>query len=111
MLSSVTLNGSSWWGTLQEEPIFLVTNIANPDATCRDYRQRYRIETFFSDPKSSGFHIPKSHLADPARLSRLLIAACLADLWMITQDLRVIATILLSFYLYTLVFMYRREKT
>ncbi|MBK8418299.1 hypothetical protein [Candidatus Villigracilis saccharophilus] len=35
------------------------------------------------------FH--KSHLADPTRLSRLLIAACLAYIWMITQGFFVIA--------------------
>jgi hypothetical protein len=32
----------------------------------------------FADQKSRGFHIHKSHIADPQRLSRLLIAACLA---------------------------------
>src|SRR5215813_5163393 len=37
----------------------------------------------FSDQKSRGFHIHKSHISDPQRLSRLLIAACLAYLWMI----------------------------
>ena len=58
---------------------------------CRYYRRRFRIETFFSHQKSRGFHIHKSHLADPARLSRLLIAACLAYIWMVTQGLRVIA--------------------
>ena len=40
-------------------------------------------ETFFSDQKSRGFHLHKSHLADPQRLSRLLIAACLASIWII----------------------------
>lgn len=89
--SAVTLNIISWWGTRYEEPIFLVTNIDNPYAACRYYRRRFRIETFFSDQKSRGFHIHKSHLADPARLSRLLIAACLAYIWMITQGLQVIA--------------------
>jgi hypothetical protein len=33
--------------------------------------------------KSRGFQIHKSHLSDPRRLSRLLIAACLAYLWII----------------------------
>jgi hypothetical protein len=33
-------------------------------------------EIFFSDQKSRGFHIPKSHISDPQRLSRLLIVAC-----------------------------------
>jgi hypothetical protein len=42
------------------------------------YGQRYDLETFFSDQKSRGFHLHKSHLDDPARLARLMIAACLA---------------------------------
>jgi len=88
---TVTLNVISWWASRYEEPIFLVTNIDNPYDVCRYYRRRFRIETFFSDQKSRGFYIHKSHLADPARLSRLLIAACLAYIWMLTQGLRVIA--------------------
>ena len=37
----------------------------------------------FSDQKSRGFNIQKSHLTDPQRLSRLLIAACFAYIWVI----------------------------
>ena len=48
-----------------------------------DYRKRFGIETFFSDQKSCGFHLHKSHLSEPERLSRLLIAACLAYIWII----------------------------
>jgi len=40
------------------------------------YAKRFRIETFFADQKSRGFHLHKSHVADPLRLSRLLMAAC-----------------------------------
>ena len=47
------------------------------------YRQRAHIETFFADQKSRGFHIHKSHLSDPQRLARLLIASCLAYLWLV----------------------------
>ena len=47
------------------------------------YRKRAHIETFFSDQKSRGFHLHKSHLREPARLTRLLIAACLAYLWVV----------------------------
>jgi len=43
----------------------------------------HTIETFFSDQKSRGFHIDKSHLSDPKRLCRLLIASCLAYLWIV----------------------------
>ena len=88
---TLTLNAIGWWAGRYEEPIFLVTNIENVYQACRYYRRRFRIETFFSDQKSRGFHIHKSHLADPTRLSRLLIAACLAYIWMIAQGLQVIA--------------------
>src|SRR2546430_11909093 len=47
------------------------------------YKKRFRIETFFSDQKSRGFNIHKSHLTDPQRLSRLLIASCLAYIWLV----------------------------
>ena len=47
------------------------------------YKKRFRIETFFSDQKSRGFNIQKSHLTDPQRLSRLLIASCLAYIWLV----------------------------
>ena len=90
--AAVSLNLVGWWGSRYERPIFLVTNLTNAYQACRYYRRRYRIETFFSDQKSRGFHIHKSHLADPIRLSHLLVAACLAYLWMICQGLWVIAT-------------------
>ena len=90
--AEVVLNVISWWANRYEEPIFLVTNIHNAYQACRYYRRRFRIETFFSDQKSRGFNIHKSHLSDPARLSRMLIAACLAYIWMICQGLQVIAS-------------------
>jgi len=53
------------------------------EEACRYYQKRFRIETFFSDQKSRGFYIHQSHRADPQRLSRLFIAACLAYIWMV----------------------------
>lgn len=73
----------AWWETGYQEPIFLVTNLDLPDAACYWYKKRFRIETFFSDEKSRGFYLHKSHLADPDRLSTLLIAACLAYWWIV----------------------------
>jgi hypothetical protein len=89
--ATVTLHVIGWWGSDYADPIFLITNLENAYEACPYYRRRFRIETFFSDQKSRGFHIHKSHLADPARLSRLLVAACLAYIWMIMQGIRVIA--------------------
>ena len=71
------------WATGYAEPLYLVSNMDTAEEACRYYQKRFRIETFFSDQKSRGFHIHKSHISDPQCLSRLLIAACLAYIWVI----------------------------
>jgi hypothetical protein len=71
------------WEEGYEEPIYLLTNIEDSELALAYYRKRAHIETFFSDQKSRGFHIAHSHLSDPVRLSRLLIASCLAYLWVV----------------------------
>lgn len=73
----------AWWDKAYQEPIYLVTNLELAEEACSYYALRFRIETFFSDQKSRGFYLHKSHLADPARLTRLLIAACLAYIWLV----------------------------
>ena len=72
-----------WWDKAYCQPIFLVSNLELTDEICYWYRRRMRIETFFSDQKSRGFHLHKSHVADPERLSCILIAACLAYIWIV----------------------------
>ncbi len=71
------------WEAAYQDPLYLVTNMADLDAALALYRKRAHIETFFSDQKSRGFQLHKSHLSDPQRLTRLLIAACLAYLWIV----------------------------
>ena len=71
------------WEAAYEEPLYLVTNMRDLDAALTLYRKRAHIETFFADQKSRGFHLHKSHLSDPKRLARLLIAACLAYVWLV----------------------------
>jgi hypothetical protein len=72
-----------WWGKDHKEPIYLVTDLESPAEACQVYKKRFRIETFFSDQKSRGFHIQKSHLSNPDKLSRLLMAAGLAYIWIV----------------------------
>jgi len=72
-----------WWKKGCKEPIFLITNFELVDEACYWYAKRFRIETFFSDEKGRGFNLDKSHLSDPMRLARLMVAACLAYLWII----------------------------
>jgi hypothetical protein len=71
------------WEATYDAALYLVTNMPDLDAALAVYRKRAHIETFFSDQKSRGFHLHKSHLSDPQRLARLLIAACLAYIWVV----------------------------
>ena len=71
------------WDKGYQAPIFLVTNLDLAEEACFWYKKRFRIETFFSDQKSRGFHLHKSHLDTPERLATLMIAACLAYICMI----------------------------
>lgn len=80
-----------YWELDYEEPIYLLSNLADAESASTFYKQRYRLETLFSDQKSRGFHIHKSHLSDPQRISRLLLAACLSFIWMMFLGLSVIA--------------------
>ena len=73
----------SCWAKGYHDPLYLVSHMATAEEACRFYEKRFRIETFFSDQKSRGFHIHKSHMSDVQRLSRLLIAACLAYIWIV----------------------------
>ncbi len=82
----------AWWDAGYEKPIYLISSLTQPNDICHAYAKRFKIETLFSDQKSRGFQIHKSHLSDPQRLARLLLAACLAYIWLVylgvevTQD-------------------------
>lgn len=78
-----------WWCKGYDDPIYLVTNMACAQEACHWYKRRFQIETFFSDQKSRGFNLQKSHLADPERIERFLIATCLAYVWIIYLGVKV----------------------
>jgi hypothetical protein len=73
----------AWWGGRYTEPIFLVSNMTSAQRACDWYCKRMHIETFFSDQKSRGFQLNRSHLSEPDRVERMMLAACLAYLWVI----------------------------
>lgn len=58
----------SCWAKEYQEPLYVVSNMEAAEEACRYYQKRLRIETFFSDQKSRGFHIHKSHISDPQRV-------------------------------------------
>jgi hypothetical protein len=59
------------WAQGHAEPLYVVSNRSSAEEAIASYKKRFRIETFFSDQKSRGCNIHKSHLTDPQRLSRL----------------------------------------
>ena len=71
------------WAKGYQEPLYLRSHMAHAEDACRWYAKRFRIETFFSDQKRREFHMHQSHMSDVQRLSRLLIAACLAYMWIV----------------------------
>lgn len=67
-----------WHDKEHENPLYLVTNLDSGMEIKSFYKKRFKIEPFFRDQKSKGFHIHRSGLGCPQRLSKLLIATCLA---------------------------------
>ena len=65
------------------ETIYLISNCPSSLIARESYKKRQRIETFFSDLKSKGFHIHKSHISDLGRLGNLMLAACLSYIWVV----------------------------
>src|SRR3990170_454538 len=61
------IHAIAWWRKGYKEPIYLVTNLELIEEACHWYAKRFRIETFFSDQKSRGFNLHKSHLFVPSR--------------------------------------------
>ncbi|MBV9849209.1 MAG: transposase [Armatimonadetes bacterium] len=78
------------WERGQTEPLLLVTSLDFLDEARSWYRRRFGVETFFSDQKSRGFYLGHSHLSDPERLCRLLIATCLAYYWVVCLGAQVL---------------------
>jgi hypothetical protein len=71
------------WQKGCKEPLFLVSSLELGQEALFWYKKRFLIETLFSDQKSRGFHLHKSHISEPARLARLLIATCLGYIWLV----------------------------
>ena len=79
------------WQVGQARPLILVSNFEVIDEAFHWYKLRFRIETFFSDQKSRGFYLCHSHIKDIRHMERLLIACCLAYLWVVCLGALVVA--------------------
>lgn len=77
------MNVTVWHEKKYKEAIYLLSNLHYPPLITQLYKKRFKpgrraIETFFSDQKSRGFNLQRSHLSEPERLAKLLIVTCLA---------------------------------
>ena len=78
------------WEAGYDRPLYLLSNLELGQEAVYWYKKRFQIETFFSDQKSRGFGLDKSHLSDPERLARLLMASCLAYIWLVCLGVRIV---------------------
>jgi len=81
--NSPSFDAIVWHSNEYEDPVYLITNIAPVRESLYWYRKRFKIETMFSDKKSRGFNIHKSHLSKPERVAKLLIVTALAYIFII----------------------------
>lgn len=80
---NIMVNAVAYWGRQYQEPIYWVTNFETGEEAQLWYAKRFKIETMFSDFKSRGFNLNKSHVSNPERVARLMIAVCIAYIWVI----------------------------
>ncbi len=73
----------TWKPDGNNEILYLISNCQTALCIKECYKKRQRIETFFSDLKTKGFHVHKSHISDLKRLGNLMIAGCLAYIWVV----------------------------
>ena len=59
----------------------IVVSFDRPGEALERYAERWQVETLFRGFKSSGFQLECTHVADPDRLGRLLMAVMIAFAW------------------------------
>lgn len=78
------------WQTGYTRPWLLSTNLPTATAARRAYAQRMWIEEMFGDWKGHGWEIESTHLRQPDRLSRLVLALALLYVWLVLWGQRLI---------------------
>ena len=72
------------WERGEDEPWYLVSNCSGKFNLIRMYKVRMWVEEMYGDLKGHGFDLEATHLNDVDRISRLVFAACLTFVWLIT---------------------------
>lgn len=77
-----------WHGKKYKDALYLLSNMDFAQQISNYYKKRFTIETLFSDHKTKGFQLHRSKIGDPKRLANLLIAACLAYIFLMLVALQ-----------------------
>ncbi len=72
-----------YWQFGQRRPWLLATNLSDPVAVLRVYRDRMAIEELFGDLKRHGVDLEGTHVRHIDRLSRLMFLVTLLYLWLV----------------------------
>lgn len=72
------------WERGEDEPWYLVSNCSGKFNLISMYKVRMWVEEMYGDLKGHGFDLEATHLNDVDRISRLVLAACLTYVWLIT---------------------------
>lgn len=80
------------WHVKKKEHWFFVTDFETLAEGKRCYQKRFTIETLFSDVKSRGFDLEKSHLKTPERADRLLLVVAIAYIFVVFWGVESILT-------------------
>lgn len=80
------------WAAGEDEPWFLIAD--KPPKHKKQHITLYGIrmwtEEMYGDMKGHGFDLEATHLDDPDRISRLVLAVCTAFVWLITLGSRIV---------------------
>jgi hypothetical protein len=69
------------WEKGYDEPWYLLSDRAGTHDLLRLYRVRMWTEEMYGDLKGHGFDLEATHLDEEARISRLVLAVCIAFVW------------------------------
>jgi len=72
------------WEHGEDEPWYLVSDCSGKFNLIRMYKVRMWVEEMYGDLKGHGFDLEATRLNDVDRISRLVFAACLTFVWLIT---------------------------
>jgi hypothetical protein len=72
------------WAKGYDEPWFLIAAAPGDQRLVRLYRRRMWTEELYGDLKGHGFDLEATHLDDPDRIARLVLAVAINFVWFIT---------------------------